>query len=67
MFLNDEVQKILRNLGKISINEVVQKIGDIFVAVNVENSQSRILTNETNLINSLINENIKKSKQILKG
>ena len=67
MFLNDEIQKTLRGLGKIETNEVVKKVGDIFVAVNVENSQSRMLINEANLINSLMNENVKKDKQILKG
>lgn len=67
MYLTDEIQKTLRSLGKISINEVVKKVGDIFVAINVENSQSRMLINETNLINSLMNENVKTNKEILKG
>ena len=67
MFLNDSVQQILRDLGKIQLNEVVKKIGDIFVAVNVENNQSRILSHESDLINSLISENLRKSKEILKG
>jgi len=67
MYLSDEIQKTLRSLGKISTNEVVKKVGDIFVAINVENSQSRMLINETNLINSLMNENIKTNKEILKG
>ena len=67
MFLNDSVQQILRDLGKIELNEVVKKIGDIFVAVNVENNQSRILSHESDLINSLISENLRKSKEILKG
>ena len=67
MFLNDNIQKTLRNLGKITVKEVVKKVGDIFVAVNVENSESRILTEETQLINSLMNENTKTNKEILKG
>ena len=67
MYLSDEIQKTLRSLGKISINEVVKKVGDIFVAINVENTQSRILTNEANLIHSLMNESIKINKEILKG
>ena len=67
MFLNDNIQKTLRNLGKISVKEVVKKVGDIFVAVNVENSESRILTEETQLINSLMNESVKTNKEILKG
>ena len=66
MYLADDVQKTLRELGKISKNEVVKREGDIYVAVNVLNNSSRILVEEVSLIESL-NGNRTLNKRILKG
>ena len=67
MFLSDEIQRTLRELGKISDQEVVKKQGDIYVAINVTTAENRILTNETNLIESLPVKNNATNKQLLKG
>ena len=67
MFLSDEIQRTLRELGKISDQEVVKKQGDIYVAINVTTAENRILTNETNLIESLAVKNNATNKQLLKG
>ena len=56
MFLPDEIQRTLRDLGKISNQEVVKKQGDIYVAVNVTTAENRILVNETTLIESPSNK-----------
>lgn len=53
MYLSDEIQNQLRSKGLISINEVVKKEGDLYIAVNVID-QSRRITNVSNdLIESL--------------
>jgi hypothetical protein len=69
MFLPDHVQVALRQVGKIGANEVVKKEGDIYVAINVENQQRRIIS-----LNHQMVENLKKSttpvtvkKGLLKG
>ena len=67
MYLPDSIQKTLRELNKITDNEVVQKQGDVYVAVNVLTSERRILDNERRLIESLSTETSGKLKQILKG
>ena len=68
MYLNDNIQKTLRELGKISEKEVVKKEGDIYVAFNVITNESRILTSDYNLIESLTNRKGNDHfKQILKG
>jgi hypothetical protein len=68
MYLNDNIQKTLRELGKISEKEVVKKEGDIYVAFNVITNESRILTADYNLIESLSNRRgDDRFKQILKG
>ena len=46
MYLSDNIQKTLRELGKISDVEVVKKEGDIYVAFNVMTNESRILTSD---------------------
>lgn len=66
MYLNDDIQRTLRELGKISQNEVVKKQGDVYVAVNVLNNNGRILTEEISLIESLRGNDIV-NKKILKG
>ncbi len=53
MYLSDEIQNQLRSQGMISINEVVKKEGDLYIAVNVID-QSRRITNVSNdLIESI--------------
>ena len=65
MFLPDHIQKELRMLQKINENEVVKKQGDIYIAIDVITSNTRILQ-ENSLIESLSNENIA-NKKLLKG
>lgn len=67
MYLNDDVQKTLRDLGKISQNEVVKKQGDLYIAINVLSNESRILTEDSKIIESLERNTIKLEKRILKG
>lgn len=65
MYLSDDVQKTLRELGKITEKEVVKKQGDLYIAINVLTSESRILLHEAQLIESLTHVNNRKN--ILKG
>ena len=68
MYLNDSIQKTLRELGKISEKEVVKKEGDIYVAFNVITNESRILASDHHLIESMTNNGGGgHNKQILKG
>tara|TARA_B100000674_G_C37932120_1_gene958489 strand:+ start:644 stop:847 length:204 start_codon:yes stop_codon:yes gene_type:complete len=67
MFLKDEIQLTLRSLNKITENEVVQKIGDVYVAINVIDGKKRVLLEEKNLIKSLLEQKSNIEKQILKG
>lgn len=68
MYLPDTIQKTLRRIGKISEHEVVKKEGDLFIAINVLNQNSRILTEEINLIESLTTDATNSGKKtILKG
>ncbi len=67
MYLSDNVQLALRELGKITEKEVVKKQGDIYVAVNVLTNESRILQNENSLIESLNGNQSIAKKRILKG
>jgi hypothetical protein len=67
MYLSDSIQETLRELNKISKVEVAKKEGDIYLAVNVLSGESRILTSEQHLIESLLGNNAGIKKQILKG
>tara|TARA_Y100000385_G_C12924247_1_gene563946 strand:+ start:288 stop:494 length:207 start_codon:yes stop_codon:yes gene_type:complete len=68
MYLNDDIQKTLRSLGKITDREVVKKEGDIYVAFNVLTNESRILTSDHQLIESLSStRGDNQYKNILKG
>jgi len=68
MYLSDNIQKTLRELGKISEKEVVKKEGDIYVAFNVITNESRILISDYHLIESMTdNSGGNRNKQILKG
>ena len=55
MYLDDNVQQALRQMNKIAINEVLKKEGDLFVAVNVETQQRRIVQIDQSLVESLCN------------
>ena len=67
MYLSDDVQETLRQLNKLSQQEVIKKQGDLYVAVNVLTGNSRIMSEEHQLIESLDASNRQKNKQILKG
>ena len=70
MYLNETIQKKLRDIGKISSDEVLLKEGDLFVAVNVITSVSRILQQDKTLIEAISdtkNSHTNNSKRILKG
>ena len=53
MYLDDNVQQALRQMNKIAVNEVLKKEGDLFVAVNVETQQRRIVQVDQSLVESL--------------
>jgi len=53
MYLDDNIQQALRQMNKIALNEVVKKEGDLFVAVNVETQQSRVVAIDQSLVESL--------------
>ena len=55
MYLDDNVQQALRQMDKIATNEVLKKEGDLFVAVNVETQQRRIIQIDQSLVESLAN------------
>tara|TARA_Y100000992_G_scaffold204929_1_gene140027 strand:+ start:72 stop:269 length:198 start_codon:yes stop_codon:yes gene_type:complete len=65
MVLNDNIQKTLRDLNKITKQEIVKKEGDLYIAINVLTGNSRIMQNEEMLIEALIGKI--SNKQILKG
>ena len=55
MYLDDNVQQALRQMDKIATNEVLKKEGDLFVAVNVETQQRRIIQIDHSLVENLAN------------
>jgi hypothetical protein len=65
LYLKDEIQATLRELNKITLQEVVKKQGDLYIAVNVLTGNSRILQGDNQLIESLLYQ--KREKNILKG
>ena len=67
MYLLDSIQEALRDLGKISKQEVVKKEGDLYIAVNVITNESRILSNDYQLIESMRGNQKTGQKRILKG
>ena len=67
MYLPDEIQETLRKLNKITMNEVVQKQGDIYLAINVLTLEKRILDSEKTLIESLEGKTVSNKRKILKG
>lgn len=67
MYLPDNIQKTLRDLGKLTNNEVVKKEGDIYIAINVLTNESRILITEVSLIESLSGNKNNTNRKVLKG
>ena len=55
MYLDDNVQIALRQMNKIAVNEVLKKEGDLFIAVNVETQQRRIVQIDQSLVENLAN------------
>jgi len=68
-YLPDEIQQILRQMEKISVNEVAAKTGDIFIAVNVVDQKRRVLTIDRKLMESLASKEKQPTiaRKILKG
>jgi hypothetical protein len=71
MYLPDNIQNHLRAQGLITINEVIKKEGDLYVAVNVVDQQRRIVNVDHQLIESLTKQSSvtprKNSGGLLKG
>lgn len=68
MYYNDDVQKRLRNTGKINQNEVLLKEGDLFIALNVVTQQRRIIPSDAGLLEALnLRSEGSMNKQLLKG
>ena len=68
MYLSDKVQKILRDMQKITINEVAIKEGDLFIAVKVETQSRRMLSIDKHLLESFFSKSEKPDgKRVLKG
>lgn len=61
MYLNEELQQLLRAEGVIQENEVMSKEGDLFIAVNVVSNQRRIINVSKRLIEG------KDTSRLLKG
>ena len=61
MYLSENVQKNLRLSGVISENEAVMQEGDLYVAVNVDNNERRIISIDTQLLEN------KSTSKLLKG
>ena len=67
MYLNDSIQNKLREIGKITGQEVAKKQGDLYIAINVLTNESRILVGDNQLIEALNLKLEKAEKKILKG
>tara|TARA_B100000900_G_scaffold412951_1_gene435793 strand:- start:1281 stop:1484 length:204 start_codon:yes stop_codon:yes gene_type:complete len=63
-YLSEHVQTKLRNMNVITENEVVEKVGDLFIATNVLTNEKRKVSVDLNVIesSSQISE-----KRVLKG
>ena len=59
-YLNETTQKLLRSRGVINENEVVEKQGDLYVAINVITGTRRTIT----IDQAVLNEN---GKRVLRG
>ena len=62
-YLSNDMQKKLRNMNLISENEVVQQIGDLFVAVNILTQARRNIELDTKLLGEVDN----RSRRVLRG
>jgi len=66
MYLEEAVQKKLRDLGKISDSEVLMREGDLFVVLNVVTQQRRIIPSDDSILEA-ISLKTESSRKILKG
>ena len=62
-YLKEHIQKWLRADGIITNNEVAQKSGDLFVAINVVTQERRIISFD----NSLLEDTTPSNSRVLKG
>ena len=60
-YLNEDLQRLLREKGVITESEVVSMQGDLYVAVNVINNTRRVLK----IDKALLKENT--TKRVLRG
>jgi len=67
MYLNDDIQKRLRDKNVISENEVVTKEGDIFLAINVVTQQRRVLNVDIQSLITVESSVKRKNRKVLKG
>ena len=67
MFIPDIIQKQLRDRGIITVNEVVKKEGDLYIAVNVLDQSRRITNINNSLIESLKTNTQPNGRGLLKG
>ena len=67
MYLSDDIQKALRSMQKILENEVLLKEGDLYIALNVESKQRRIINIDRSLIESMQSKFKSDTRRILKG
>ena len=67
MYLADNIQQKLRTAGKIDINEILLKEGDLYVAVNVTTQQRRIVNADRTLLEAIGAHKKLSERQILKG
>ena len=68
MYLDDSIQKKLRQIGKITDSEVLLKEGDLFIAVNVITQQRRVIKGDSALFEVLkVKTQEGRNRQVLKG
>ena len=67
MYLSDDIQKALRSMQTILENEVLLKEGDLYIALNVESKQRRIVNIDRSLIESMQSKFKSDTRRILKG
>ena len=66
MTLNDIIQQKLRNIGKLSKEEIMLKEGDLYIALNVITNIKRVIENDMALQEAL-SKNTFDKKRVLKG
>lgn len=64
-YLSDYQQKKLRALGVVGKDEVVQKSGDLFIAINVLTNQRRVIHFDKGILEEDMSDSA--GKRVLKG